>query len=147
MRCEGLFIWGTLFLLIIAQESLSVTHSLRLSQVFQTIYLPNIRHLAGWLQSWNQRWCLCVSLSLFYSSPFSHSSHVKACAFWENFLYRRSFYWRAGVGPPVQYDFWGRRLDYMRWNNHGASLINANKTAFHLIIAFKRNPKSVSTGP
>lgn len=56
-------------------SSLKVRHSLSLGllQVFQTISHPDTRHLAGWLQSWNQRRSLCVSQS-FLIIP----SHVEA---------------------------------------------------------------------
>lgn len=89
LRCEGLFICGTLFLLIIAQESQSVTPSLSVSHKFFKRHLPNTRHLAGWLQSRNQRRSLCVSVFLFFNHPFSCSSHVQAYAFGEIFLYRQ----------------------------------------------------------
>lgn len=63
-RCEGLFICGTLFLLIIAQESQSVTPSLSLSQVFQTIFPQT---LDTWLADFRAEISggVCVSFSLF----------------------------------------------------------------------------------
>lgn len=69
LRCEGLFICGILFLLIIALESQSVTPSLRLSQVFQTIS-PK-RSTPGWLTSELKRVEKSVCLSVFFNHPFT----------------------------------------------------------------------------
>lgn len=106
LRCEGLFICGTLFLLVIAQESQSVTLlSLSVSHKFFKRYPPNTRHLAGWLQSRNQWRSLRVSQSfliihsvtphMFKPMHLGRSSSIDRSR-------RRRDYWRAGVGRLVQ---------------------------------------------
>lgn len=146
--------WGPVYpghiVLAYNRSRVPITHSPRLLQVFQTIYLPNTRHLAGWLQSWNHWQSLRASLSLYF--PYSVAPHMwKPICILGKKKRPSPFIDDAFAGEQV----WGRhcgvvledlceyiQVDAMKYTTV-LPLINASNIGEHLITVFKKKSENL----
>lgn len=141
--------WGPVYPrhIVLAQESQSLT--LPGSYKIFKRYLPNTRHLAGWLQSWNHWQSLRASLSLYF--PYSVAPHMwkpicilgkkRPCPFIDD-AFAGEQVWGRHCGVVLEDLCEYIQVDAMKYTTV-LPLINASNIGEHLITVFKKKSENL----